>query len=497
MHRRELLLAGLLSPLMAHRTEGSSIPTQEPFSWSAERLGQALRSGELGVVEYARAAIERVEAAKALNAFITFHPEQVLADARQLERRRSHRAGALFGIPIPIKDSVNTAQYPTSGGTLALRHFRPRSDAPIVARLRAEGAIVLGKTNLHELSYGWTSNNLAFGPVRNPYGLDRIPGGSSGGTAAAVAARLAPFGIAEDTEGSIRVPAALCGVAGFRPTTGRYATEGAIPISPLFDQIGPVAHHASDLLLLDRLMSDDPSVVAQQSLKGVRLGVVQDPFWRDLHPQVEAAARDALRRLQDAGAELVMADWPELTDMVGAICEPIQNHDVRIALTAFLRRYSAPTDFDGVVSAASPDIRAVFAHDILPGSPGFIDARRYQEMIHVLLPALRQAYADFFGRLRVSALVFSTTRTSAPRIGEEESVDIGGRRIDFTRAIAGNIAPGSTTGLPGLVLPIGLDTGGLPLSLEFDGPAGSDRVLLSLAVCLEETLGRLAPPQNA
>jgi mandelamide amidase len=497
MHRRELILAGLLAPLMPYRSFGSAGSTSDPISWSAERLAKALRSGELGVVEHAQATIERVESAKALNAFITFDPEQVLIDARRLARNRSARAGALFGIPIPVKDSVNTAQYPTTGGTPALRHFRPRSDAPIVARLRAEGALVLGKTNLHELSYGWTSNNLAFGAVRNPYALDRIPGGSSGGTAAAIAARLAPFGIAEDTEGSIRVPAALCGIAGFRPTTGRYSTEGAIPISPLFDQIGPVASHASDLLLFDRLMSDDRSAVRQQSLKGVRLAVVQDPFWQDLHPQVESCARKALRKLQDAGAVLVEADWPELNSMVAAICEPIQNHDVRIALTEFLQRYSAPTDFNGVVAAASEDIRAVFTHDILPGSPGFIDAARYQEMIETQLPALKRGYADLFKRLEVSAIVFPTTRTSAPRIGQEEFVDIGGRQIDFTRAIAGNIAPGSTAGLPGLVLPIGLDTDGLPLSLEFDGAVGSDRSLLGIAVALEQTLGRLASPHVA
>jgi len=495
MQRRDLLLTGLLSPWMSSRALSAPAPTGDPLTWSADRLAQALRDRSLGVVEFAEAVIRRVEATHRLNAFITFDPDQVLRDARALERDRHRRTGSLYGIPIPVKDSINTAQYPTSGGTPALRHFRPAVDAPVVARLRAEGAIILGKTNLHELSYGWTSNNLAFGAVRNPYGLDRIPGGSSGGSAAAVAARLAPLAVAEDTEGSIRVPAALCGLAGFRPTTGRYSTEGAIPISPLFDQIGPVASHASDLGLFDRLMSRQSGEIRRQNLKGVRLGVVTDPFWRDLHPDVEASARRALRRLQDAGAVIVEADWPELTAMVTAICEPIQNHDVRIALTDFLTRYDAPADFNGVVAAASADIRAIFEHDILPGSPGFIDAPRYRAMVDLQLPALRRAYADLFARLRVTAVVFPTTRVSAPRIGEEDGVDIGGRQIDFTRAIAGNIAPGSTSGLPGLVLPMGLDPQGLPLSLEFDGPAGSDRELLALAVALEETLGRLPPPQ--
>src|SRR5205085_10093572 len=138
-----------------------------------------------------------------------------------------------------------------------LREFRARAEARAVARLKGAGAFVLGKTNLHELSFGWTSNNLAFGPVRNPYDPGRIPGGSSGGTAAAVAARLAPLGVAEDTQGSIRVPAALCGVYGFRPTTGRYPNQGLAPAAPLFDQIGPHARTVDDITLFDTVMSGD------------------------------------------------------------------------------------------------------------------------------------------------------------------------------------------------------------------------------------------------
>ncbi len=177
----------------------------------------------------------------------------MLEAARDCDRRRlaGAKSGPLFGLPIPIKDSVNTHDYPTTAGTPALRGFRPAQDAPVVKALRDAGALVLGKTNLHELSFGWTSDNHAFGAVHNPYAPTRIPGGSSGGTAAAVAAHMAPLGVAEDTQGSIRVPAALCGICGFRPTTGRYSTRGCVPISPLFDQIGPHARTVSDLALFD------------------------------------------------------------------------------------------------------------------------------------------------------------------------------------------------------------------------------------------------------
>ncbi len=491
--RRRTVLSGLIASLTPRWSWSRTANSSDPTSLPASELAALLRSRRLGVLEYARTVAERVEQHQSLNAFITFDAEQFLADARRLERRR-RRDGLLYGVAIPVKDSINTADYRTTAGTLALRTFQPAEDAPVVAQLRAAGALVLGKTNLHELSYGWTSNNHAFGAVRNPYDLTRIPGGSSGGTAAAVAARLAPLGVAEDTEGSIRVPAALCGLAGFRPTTGRYSTEGAAPISPLFDQIGPVASHAQDLLLFDRVIHPSSAALRSVSLEGVRLAVVRNDLWSDLHPSVSHAAEEALRRLQAHGAIVVEAEFPQLTSLVDAIAEPIQNHDVRTALAAYLARYHAPATFDEVLQSASSDIRAVFEQYVLPGGAGFTDDHQYREMTRVLRPRLQQAYADFFASTRTEALVFPTTRVTAPRIGEEESVDIGGRRIDFGHAIASNISAGSTAGLPGLVLPMGLDNQGLPMSLEFDGPSGSDAPLLGLACAIEQALGRLPPP---
>ncbi|MDH4065092.1 MAG: amidase family protein, partial [Acidobacteriota bacterium] len=237
----------------------------------------ALRRGDVSAEAYATALLERCTAAKGLNAFITLDPARVLDAARVADRRRASGAtlGPLHGLPIPVKDSVNTKDLPTTGGTPALRAFRPREDAPIVRTLVDAGAIVLGKTNIHELSWGWTSNNLAFGAVHNPYDPTRIPGGSSGGTAAAVAARMAPLGVAEDTEGSIRVPAAMCGIAGFRPTTGRYPTADVIPITPLFDQVGPHARTVADLVLFDSVVSGEAGLLVPAPLDRVRLAVAR------------------------------------------------------------------------------------------------------------------------------------------------------------------------------------------------------------------------------
>jgi indoleacetamide hydrolase len=456
-----------------------------------------MAQGALTAERYAQALLARCRAAKELNAFITLEPDRVLEDARarDRERRAGAKPGPLFGLPIPVKDSVNTRNYPTTGGTPALRHFRPREDAPVVAALRAAGAIVLGKTNLHELSFGWTSNNLAFGAVRNPYDLSRIPGGSSGGTAAAIAARLAPLGVAEDTEGSIRVPAALCGIAGFRPTTGRYSTRGCVPISPLFDQVGPHARSVADLALFDSVVANDWQKLDAAPLEGLRLGVVRDYWFTDLDPEVERLTELALARLKEAGVQIVETQLPGLAALIQFTTLPVQNHDVRLALPRYLREFGAGVDLDTLVAQASPDIQQAFRSDVLPGGAKFVVEEVYAAARDRYLPALRSLYRDYFARTQVAAMVFPTTLIAAPQIGEETTVMIRGRPVPFETAVTRNIAPGSTAGLPGLVLPVGLTRAGLPVAIEFDAPAGADRTLLALGQSLEHALPPLPGPK--
>src|SRR5262249_47648605 len=261
---------------------------------------------------------------------------------------------------MPIKDSVNTRDYRTTAGTPALRRFNPKDDAPVVTSLREAGAIILGKTNLHELSYGWTSNNLAYGAVHNPYDPKRIPGGSSGGTAAAVAARMAPLGVAEDTQGSIRVPAAMCGIAGFRPSTGRYPTTGCAPISPLFDQVGPVARSVTDLALFDSVGANDWAPLKATALKGIRLGVVRDFWFTGLDAELEQVTGNALDRLRRAGVQIVETEMPALRALIQLTTDQVQNHDVRVALPRYLQDYGAGVTFEQVVQQASSDIQALF-----------------------------------------------------------------------------------------------------------------------------------------
>jgi len=463
---------------------------------------ECMRRGEITAEAYADALLARCAAAQALNAFITLEPQRVLEAARERDRERRDGApcGPLFGLPIPIKDSINTAEYPTTAGTPGLRRFRPAADAPIVAALRRAGALVLGKTNLHELSFGWTSNNLAFGAVRNPYDPARIAGGSSGGTAAAVAAGCAPLGLAEDTEGSIRVPAALCGITGFRPTTGRYSTEGCVPISPLFDQTGPQARSVRDLALFDAVLGGeavlggDARPSGDAGLAGIRLGVVREYYFAGLAPDVARTGEQALERLAAAGVILVESSLPELPTLIELSTSAVQNHDVGIALADYLDRHHTGLSLHELIAQASTDIQSTFRDTVLPGAPHGVSTTVYAAARDHHVPALQALFRDYFATANVAAIVFPATRIVAPRIGDDVNVLIGRESVPFEAAIARNIAPGSTAGLPGLVLPVGLTPGGLPVALEFDGPRGTDRALLALGARLESLFGRLPPP---
>ena len=488
-------LSGGSSALAQTAPQKRSSSSSNLLDLSATDAVAAMRDGSLTAERYAQALLEQCERGKALNAFITLDREQVLAAARAADQRRKSGAslGRLHGLPIPVKDSVNTKDLRTTAGTPALRDFHPKEDAPIVRLLRDQGAIVLGKTNLHELSLGWTSDNHAFGAVHNPYDQARIPGGSSGGTAAAVAARMAPLGVAEDTEGSIRVPAALCGVAGFRPTTARYPSSGVAPITALFDQVGPHARTVRDLVLFDAVTSRNVEPLRPAALKGVKLGVARGYWFTGLDTEVERITNASLRKLQDAGVELVEGEVEDLADLIQRTTSQIQLHDIFHTLPKYLQDSGAGVTFDQVVALASPDIKTFFERT-RKGTSGFVADEVYAAARDTHLPKLRKNFRDYFARTGVTVMVFPATRIPATTIGQNEVI-LDGKKTSFSAAISRNIAPGSTAGLPGLVLPAGLTQNGLPVSLEFDGPSGTDRALLALGLSLESVLGRLTPPK--
>lgn len=462
----------------------------------------AVRNGDISAESYAAALLRRYETCRHLNAFISFDPVKVMEGARAADKARAagQLLGVLHGMPIVVKDSINTRALPTTAGTNGLRNFHPTTDAPVLARLLDEGAILFGKTNMHELSFGGTSTNAAFGAVRNPYDPSRIPGGSSGGTAAAVAARIAPAGLGEDTGGSIRVPAALCGVAGLRPTTGRYPADGIVPLAPTFDTAGPMARSVADLIVLDRVMSGNASTAASSKLQGTRLALSRQYYFNDLDPAVERVMGEALARLKDAGVTIVEAEIPRLAELQGRIRRTGIAYEASRAIAEFLERYQAPITFDALIASASPDVsNGLRAMGALPDSPNKPSDEAYDEAIHQLRPALQQIYRDYFREYNVSAIVFPAVRITAPKIAKEfvspaPDFEINGKIVPGGSALGRNVGPTSTAGLPGLVIPAGLTPDGLPVGLELDGAAENDSELLALGLAVEAALGGIPAP---
>src|SRR5215472_4105914 len=359
-----LLTVGAATTLVPHRLAAAG----NMADLSASTAVEAMRNGDMKAEDYARALLDRAQAVANLNAFRTIDRDMVLQAAQSADKARSagRPLGMLHGLPIPVKDSVNTKDLPTSNGTRALRDFKAKDDAAVLKPLLSQGAIVMGKTNLHELSYGWTSNNATFGSVRNPYDPQRVPGGSSGGSAAAVAARIAPLAIAEDTLGSIRVPASMCGLAGLRPSFGRYPDNGIMPLTVnKFDQVGPLARSVADLLLFDSVLSGERGQVAATPLMGVRIGISPE-YWSDLDPEVERVSNEALRKLSDAGANLVKAELPEAAKPAMRIALTIIGYDSLPAISEFLEQQGTGVTFEQMLEQAGDGVRGVIEGTALP-----------------------------------------------------------------------------------------------------------------------------------
>ncbi|MBI0325751.1 amidase family protein [Burkholderia plantarii] len=454
----------------------------------------AMRQGEISAERYAGALLAQARRWERVNAFRTLDRDAVLEAARAADRHRAAGGalGALHGLPVPVKDSVNTHALPTSNGTAALAAFRPPADAALVGLLGGAGALVMGKTNLHEISFGWTSNNLTFGAVRNPYALERSPGGSSGGSAAAVATGMAPLAVAEDTWGSIRLPAAFCGLAGFRPSRSRYPDEGIMPLSRRFDRVGPVARRVEDLVLFDQVAARDTRPVAPHPANAIRIGVPL-AFWAELDPEVERVAREALARLAEAGVTLVELGAPlDGIERAPEIVGTIVASELRASITEFLARHDAGVSFEAIYAGLGENTRGLMDGMVLP--PNAPPADAYETALRD-----RDALAAMvLARLReqgLHALAFPAAMVQAPRIGEEMEVTLAdGRVIDAFAALGRNVALGSCAGMTSLVLPAGQGRDGTPIGLEFAAPAGDDRVLLALGLSLERVLGGVRPP---
>ena len=470
-------------------------------SATAAEIVASIRDKKMTAVSAVRVALERAEQLKELNAFIVLNRDGALAAAARVDSGET--TGALAGLPIIVKDNINTSDMPTSAGTPALQNARPAANAPSLQKLLDAGAIVIGKANMHELAFGITSTNLASfaGPVKNPYDTSRIPGGSSGGTSAAIAARIVTCGLGSDTGGSTRVPAALTGTVGLRPSVGnggaerRYHDDNqVVPISHTRDTVGPMGRTVADVALLDSVISGMPMVSAEP-LRGKRLGIPA-AFWSGLDRDVEAVAKAACAKLADAGVVLVDVDMPGLFEQNGKVSFVLALHEPVADIPAYLKA-------SGIEGITLADIAAGIASPDVAGAFGAITAdafgAAYPDAMNVQRPALQKMYQAYFRDNNLAGILFPTTIASAPLIdvekGSGEMSINGGAPVPTFDTMIRNTDPASNAGIPGLSLFAGMTPGGLPVGLEIDGSLGSDSKLLGLGLSIEAILGSAPPPK--
>ena len=445
--------------------------------------GRALRAREVSSVELTRIAIEQIERLNpTLNAFITVTAESALARAQEadVELAAGQDRGSLHGIPIAHKDLFLTRGVRTTCGSKIYEHFVPDHDAAVVERLDAAGAVSLGKLNMHELAFGITSTNPHFGAVRNPWNPGHIPGGSSGGSGAAVAAGMVFAATGSDTGGSIRIPASFCGVVGLKPTYGRVSRFGALPLAYSLDHMGPLARTVRDAALLLNAMAGfdarDPGSARRPvadfvpadggDIRGVRIGVPQEFFFDRVDPEVEAAVRGALAR----------------AEALGAVVKPVRLPDMVSLNTAGM-----VVQFSEVAAVLEPHLgkREQFGKDVLAlvdqgrflAAPDYVNAQRVR----------RQTQLDF-RRVweEVDCLITPTTAVTAARIGETV-VRVGGQDEDVRPASTRLVRPFNALGLPALSMPCGRNGAGLPVGMQIVGRAFEEASILRVGAALEIT----------
>lgn len=442
---------------------------------SITELSQRYISGTVSPVEVVGQTLARIERLDPkLNSYLAVTAERALAHAARAEAeiRAGRGRGPLHGIPYAAKDLLDVRGLPTTVGSQAMAGNVAECDAAVIEKLEEAGAILVGKTGLHEWAYGITSTNPHFGPVRNPWDPERIPGGSSGGSAAAQAAGLCVFSLGSDTGGSIRIPAALCGVAGLKPTFGRISRRGVFPLGHTLDTLGPFGTCVKDTALVyaaiagrderDPVSSDRtvsiPPLEAAPDLKGTVIGVPARFFFEGLAVDVEVAARNALGALRDLGAELREVQPPDV-EAANSL-----HRLILLAEASSVHRRRLETHRD----AFGDDVRALLDQGRFVLATDYLDAQR----------ARRVFCREFDAVMReVDALVAPAVPIPTARIGELE-IDVNGRRENVRLATTRNVRALNLTGLPVVSVPCGFDRDGMPIGLQIVGRKyGEDRIL--------------------
>jgi aspartyl-tRNA(Asn)/glutamyl-tRNA(Gln) amidotransferase subunit A len=424
---------------------------------SVARLKARLEARELSPREAVQYHLDRIEANAELNAYISVRADEALAEADAAP------PGPLQGVPVAVKDVVDVAGSRTTAGSKILRENVATRDAAAVARLRAAGAVILGKLNTHEFAFGALTTSPHFGPARNPWSPDRVCGGSSGGSGAAAAADLAAGTLGTDTAGSIRIPACFCGVTGLRPSVGLVPTDGVVPVSWTLDTVGPVARTAEDCSLLLQAMAPDYDPALDGGVRGLRVGVVARLVER-AHGPVAALVEAALGELRSLGAVVEPVEAP-LLEEAGTITQALMLPEAAQAHLGWLR--TRLPDYGA-------DVRARLLAGLLLPATAYVTGLR-----------ARSWYLDELAKLleRYDLLAHPAMPIVAPRIGEE-TVEIAGTELAYRLALIPYNSPWTLAGIPAASVPCGF-ADGLPVGLALVGRRLADATVLRAAHSLQ------------
>ena len=488
----------------------------QPLDRTAIELVSAVRAGDLSAVDCTEAFLARIERVDGkVNAFLAVGRQQALdqATAIDVRRRAGQPLGALAGLPVAVKDALCTTDFPTTCASKMLAGYRPPYDADVVRRLRRADAVIVGKTNMDEFAMGGSNENSAFGPVHNPWDLTRTPGGSSGGSAACVAADMTPVAIGSDTGGSIRQPAGLCGITGFKPTYGRISRRGLVAFASSLDQIGPLARSAADCaLVMETIAGHDPgdstslvepvppyTQLLEEPLAGLRIGRVAEHYGPGLDPEVARGVDEAFAVFEAAGAtvhevELPHAKYGIPTYYLIAPCEASSNlarydgarYGVRAEPGGGVRAQPGGSVRDYVGSFDSPLVE-MYCRSRAEGfgpevkrrvmlgtyalSAGYYDAF-YAKALRVRR-LIQQDYLRAFGT--VDLIAGPVSPTAAFPLGEKTGDPLAMYLVDMY-TVGTNLA-----GIGGISFPCGFTKGGLPIGFQLQGPALAEPLLLRAA----------------
>jgi aspartyl-tRNA(Asn)/glutamyl-tRNA(Gln) amidotransferase subunit A len=443
--------------------------------WEASELVQ---QGHASPVELTNACLARIDRLNPeLNAFITIMRDQALADAKAAETEimKGKRRGRLHGIPVALKDLIDTAGVRTTAASAVFENRIPTENAEVVRRLSAAGAVILGKLNMHEFAYGDSSAQSHYGPVRNPWNRERVPGGSSGGSAAAVCAALCYGALGSDTGGSIRQPAAYCGIVGLKPTYALVSTRGVVPLSWSLDHIGPMCRRVADAaVMLQAIAGYDPldtnSLVApvpdywralRQKTSSLRLGIPRAVFYENLDPEIESAIRSALEVLRGLTASTRDVELPRYSTLPVVGAEAYAYHAPYFTKTPQLYQPMTRRRLEAGSKVSAAD---------------YIEGRRE-------LDRLRRAVGGVFSNVD---LLITPSTPNLPATIKEAVDDAGTPPAGGVALSLRNTQPFDIYGLPTISIPCGFSRSGLPIGMQITGPRLGEPAVLALAYAYEQ-----------